>query len=170
MNETFFNDDGKPEQFADFDWDAIEPDQRPTVEAKLRKATATAIGKFAKQLIQVGGRTQRQFFIAAHCMAFAAHIHPNQDQTGEQTAASLGEVKCKCCGNVLHKGVTKENFFRRVNQWRDILKLPHVAGAWKQSSRQSIKQATTQNHEKRKQQRSSGIAGFIVKANSVKGD
>jgi hypothetical protein len=146
----------KIEPHIDFDWDLVEPDQRPDVEAELRKATASALCKFAHQLLQVGGRNQRQFYIAANCMAFAAHIHPAQDQTGQTIAKNIE--------------LSKANFFRRVNQWRDVLKLPRIAGAWKESSRQSIKQATTKTHEKRKQQRSSGIVGLIAQANSGKRD
>jgi hypothetical protein len=170
MSEIKFNQSGTPEEFVDFYWDAIEPDQRPEIEAELKKAVAMALCKLSSQLIQAGGRTQRQLQIAANCMAFAAHLHPDQSLTGEEICKSLGDVKCAHCGEIYHKAVSKENFFRRVNQWRDMLRLPRVAGAWKESARKSIKIATTKNHEKRKQQRPIGIVGLIAKANSGAGN
>lgn len=139
----------------DFDWDVVDADQRADVETELRRSTAMALCKFARQLLQVGGRNPEQFFIAANCMAFAAHIHPNQDQSGEAIAKKIR--------------LGKANFFRRVNQWRDILRLPRIAGAWKDSSRKSAKSAAFKNHEKRKQQPATkiGIVGRIAATNQT---
>lgn len=120
---------------ADFDWSALDGESAVDLKAEIAKQSAQAVAKFCRQLLSVGGRNPEQFFIAANCLAFAAHIHPNQDQSGETIAISIG--------------MNKAAFFRRVNQWRDVLRLPHIAGAWSKQGRKTISVKTKQTHEKR---------------------
>ena len=133
---------GHIEASQDFDWDLIEPEQRDTVEIEVRRECARALAKLVSQLLTIGGHTQRQFFISANCLAFANHIHPAQEYTGEKIARSIG--------------MNKAAFFRRVNQWRDVLRLPAMARAWGKEGRSSIKHATKKHHEQRKQNNHNG--------------
>ena len=130
---AFVNGHIEPSQ--DFDWDIIEPDEKPSVEIEIRRRCAETLAKFVSQLLTVGGRNQKHFFLAANCLAFANHIHPGQSNSGEEIAKKIG--------------MKKPAFFRRVNQWRDVLRLPHMAGAWSDKARKSIKTATTNSHAKR---------------------
>ena len=127
---------GQIEPSEDFDWDAVDPAERATVETEIRRECAKALAKLSAQILTVGGRNQRQFFLAANCLAFANHIHPAQETSGEKIARAIG--------------MRKAAFFRRVNQWRNVLGLPAMAGAWSVDARKSIKRATTKSHEQRK--------------------
>jgi hypothetical protein len=127
---------GRIEPSQDFDWDAVEEKERPEVEVEIRRQCAITLAKFSATLLTVGGHDRRKFFLAANCLAFANHIHPSQETSGEKIARAIG--------------MRKAAFFRRVNQWRNVLGLPAMAGAWSVDARKSIKRATTKAHEQRK--------------------
>lgn len=125
------------EPTTDFDWESVDPKDRETVESEIRRQCAIALAKFSRRLLELGGRNTNQFFIAANCFAFAAHIHPDQGKSGEEIAKSLK--------------LTKQAFFKRVNQARDVLKLPRIAGARSEEARKTFKRTAKKHHEKLKQ-------------------
>lgn len=137
----------------DFDFASLDHDTAADLKAEMAKQSAQAVAKFSRQLLTIGGRNPKQFFIAANCLAFAAHIHPNQDQSGESIALSIG--------------MNKAAFFRRVNQWRDILRLPRIAGAWGKEGRKTISAKTKSTHEKRISQQPTIKRGLIARLNQA---
>lgn len=137
----------------DFDFDSLDKDTAADLKSEMAKQCAQAVAKFSRQLLTIGGRNPKQFFIAANCLAFAAHIHPNQDQSGESIALSIG--------------MNKAAFFRRVNQWRDILRLPRIAGAWGKEGRKNISAKTRQTHEKRIAKNQPIKRGLIARLNQT---
>jgi hypothetical protein len=125
------------EPSSDFDWESVSPDGLSDVETEIRRQCALALAKFSRRLLELGGRNRNQFFIAANCFAFAAHIHPDQERSGEEIAKKLK--------------IGKAAFFKRVNTCRDILKLPRIAGARSDSARKTFKRTAKRHHEKTKQ-------------------
>lgn len=149
-DSAFVNDHVEPT--TDFDWALVDPEHRPTIEAEIRRQAALALAKFSRRLLEQGGRNRNQFFIAANCFAFAAHIHPDQEQSGEQIAKSLK--------------LTKQGFFKRVNTCRDILKLPRIAGARSSDARKKFRKTAKQHHEKKKlNHHSKTVGNFLSRLN-----
>jgi len=152
-DETAFVDDHL-EPTDDFCWDIVEPEHRATVEDEIRRQCALALAKFSRRLLELGGRNRNQFFIAANCFAFAAHIHPDQDSSGEEIAKALK--------------LTKQAFFKRVNTCRDILKLPRIAGARSDQARKTFKRTAKKHHEKQKQNHQAKSSGtFLSRLNDA---
>ena len=143
---AFVNDHLEPT--ADFDWDVIDPEHRDDAESEIRRQCALALAKFSRRLLELGGRNRNQFFIAANCFAFAAHIHPDQERSGEEIAKSLN--------------LTKQAFFKRVNTCRDILKLPRIAGARSDEARKKFKRTAKRHHEKNKQNHETKPTGTFL--------
>lgn len=136
------------EPISDFDWDSVSPERRPDIEAEIKRQCALSIAKFSRRLLELGGRNRNQLFIAANCFAFAAHIHPDQDKSGEEIAHKLK--------------IGKAAFFKRVNTCRDVLKLPHIAGARSVEARKEFKRTAKKHHAKKKlTQKSKTIGNFI---------
>jgi hypothetical protein len=141
--------DGHIEPSEDFDWDAVDEKEKPAVETEIRRQCAITLAKFVATLLTVGGHDRRQFWLAENCLAFANHIHPSQESSGEKIAKAIG--------------MKKPAFFRRVNQWRNILGLPAMAGAWGVEARKSISRATKKSYEHRKQNHDNRHAENITK-------
>src|SRR4051812_19196124 len=115
MNDEtgFVNDHLEPT--IDFDWDLVDPSNRANIESEIRRQCAITLAKFSRRILELGGRNRNQLYIAANCFAFAAHMHPDQDKSGEEIAEAMN--------------LTKAAFFKRVNQCRDVLKLPRIVGS-----------------------------------------
>jgi hypothetical protein len=146
-DQTAFVDDHL-ETTDDFDWELVDPENRATVESEIKRQCALAIARFAHRLLELGGRNRNQFFIAANCFTFAAHIHPDQDRSGEELAERLH--------------LTKQAFFKRVNTCRDILKLPRIAGARSDTARKTFKRTAKKHHEKTKSARKGKPVGNFI--------
>lgn len=143
---AFVNDHLEPTD--DFDWQLVDAIDRATVESEIKRQCALAIAKFSRRLLELGGRNRNQFFIAANCLAFAAHLHPDQDKSGEEIAHKLK--------------IGKAAFFKRVNTCRDVLKLPHIAGARSVEARKEFKRTAKKHHAKKKlTQKNKTIGNFI---------
>lgn len=143
---AFVNNHLEPTE--DFDWDLVDPANHSSIESEIKRQCALSIAKFSRRLLELGGRNRNQFFIAANCFAFAAHIHPDQDRSGEQIAKSLR--------------LTKQAFFKRVNTCRDVLKLPRIAGARSDEARKTFKRTAKKHHEKNKATRQTKTTGAFL--------
>lgn len=148
-DSAFVNDHLEPT--TDFDWDSVDPRDRATVESEIRRQCALTLAKFARRLLENGGRNRNQFFIAANCFAFAAHIHPDQAKSGEEIAKKMN--------------LTKQAFFKRVNKCRDLLQLPRIAGARSEEARKTFKRTATKHHEKNKIKTGETAGAFLGRFN-----
>lgn len=139
---------GQIDPSEDFDWESVEEKEQPAVEVELRRQCALTLARFVKTLLEAGGFNRKKFYQAAHCLAFASHLHPNQAASGEEIAKRIG--------------MNKPAFFRSVNKDRNLLQLAPIGGSWSEDSKKHIQQTTKKNHERRKQNSHGGTDPCIV--------
>jgi len=155
---------------SDFDFAEMDGESAVDLKAEIAKKSAQAVAKMFAKLLAIGGNTPIEFFIAANCLAFAAHIHPNQSESAKSIASSIlvkYKEKTDENGNKTRTPVYMEKaaFLRRVNQWRHIMRLPPIAGAWSKEARKTISSKTKQHHEKRIKS-APKMRGLIARLNS----
>lgn len=93
-----------------------------------------AILKFALRLLERGS-TPKRLFVTINAICFAAHIHPQQEQTQRKFSEQLG--------------VTLSTFSLEVNHWRDLFNLPAIGGAKAKDKREKSIQAARLAHERK---------------------
>ena len=135
------------EPLEDAEWTAdghLEPTCEPDIYfdedglniENVEQEAAKAVAKFAATCFQVGGIScARKFFQSVHALCFAAQIHPLQCDSMETIAKGLG--------------IGKAGFSKLVNKYRDILKLPRIAGAKSSAARKTYSKKTKATHERR---------------------